>query len=81
MSLRRRVGMVFQRPNPFPMSIFDNVVAGARAHDLAGRKELKEIARHRLTEVGLWDAVAAGWMTPRSGYPAASSNCSAWPAR
>jgi phosphate transport system ATP-binding protein len=57
-SLRRRVGMLFQRPNPFPMSILDNVVAGARAHRLAGRKELQEIARHRLTEVGLWDAVA-----------------------
>ncbi len=58
MSLRRRVGMLFQRPNPFPMSIMENVVAGARAHRLAGRKDLKEIARHRLAEVGLWDAVA-----------------------
>ena len=58
MSLRRRVGMVFQRPNPFPMSIGDNVIAGARAHRMAGRRELKEIARQRLTEVGLWDAVS-----------------------
>ena len=58
MSLRRRVGMVFQRPNPFPMSIGDNVVAGARAHRMAGRRELREIARQRLTEVGLWDAVS-----------------------
>jgi phosphate transport system ATP-binding protein len=37
MSLRRRVGMVFQRPNPFPMSIMDNVAAGARAHKLASK--------------------------------------------
>ncbi|HXP20604.1 MAG TPA: phosphate ABC transporter ATP-binding protein [Streptosporangiaceae bacterium] len=59
MSLRRRVGMLFQRPNPFPMSIIDNVVAGARAHKLASRRELREMARHRLTEVGLWDAVAS----------------------
>lgn len=58
MSLRRRVGMLFQRPNPFPMSIFENVVTGARTHRLAGRNDLKEIARHRLAEVGLWDAVA-----------------------
>jgi phosphate transport system ATP-binding protein len=50
MSLRRRVGMLFQRPNPFPMSIIDNVVAGARAHKLASRHDLEEIARHRLTE-------------------------------
>ncbi len=57
MSLRRKVGMLFQRPNPFPMSIMDNVVAGARAHRLANRHGLREIARHRLAEVGLWDAV------------------------
>ena len=57
MSLRRKVGMLFQRPNPFPMSIMDNVVAGARAHRLASRHGLREIARHRLAEVGLWDAV------------------------
>jgi phosphate transport system ATP-binding protein len=58
MSLRRRVGMLFQRPNPFPMSIMDNVVAGVRAHKMAGRGELKEIAQQRLSEVGLWDAVS-----------------------
>jgi phosphate transport system ATP-binding protein len=59
MSLRRRVGMLFQRPNPFPMSIMDNVVAGPRAHKLASRRGLKEIARQRLTQVGLWDSVAS----------------------
>jgi phosphate transport system ATP-binding protein len=58
MSLRRRVGMLFQRPNPFPMSIMDNVIAGARAHKMASSKELQEIGRQRLTEVGLWDAVS-----------------------
>jgi phosphate transport system ATP-binding protein len=58
MSLRRKVGMLFQRPNPFPMSILDNVVAGVRAHRLASRSELKVIAEQRLTEVGLWDAVS-----------------------
>jgi phosphate transport system ATP-binding protein len=58
MSLRRKVGMLFQRPNPFPMSIMDNVTAGARAHKMASRKGLAEIGRQRLSEVGLWDAVS-----------------------
>jgi phosphate transport system ATP-binding protein len=57
MSLRRKVGMLFQRPNPFPMSIMDNVVAGTRAHKLASRAGLREIAQQKLTEVGLWTAV------------------------
>jgi phosphate transport system ATP-binding protein len=56
--LRRRVGMVFQRPNPFPMSIRDNVVAGVRAHRLAPRSEHTAIAERDLREVGLWSAVA-----------------------
>jgi phosphate transport system ATP-binding protein len=58
MSLRRRVGMLFQRPNPFPMSIMDNVIAGVRAHKMASRSGMREIAKQRLTEVGLWDAVS-----------------------
>ena len=58
MSLRRRVGMLFQRPNPFPMSIQDNVVAGARAHRLASKSGLKDIAEQRLKQVGLWGAVS-----------------------
>jgi phosphate transport system ATP-binding protein len=58
MTLRRKVGMVFQRPNPFPMSIMDNVVAGVRAHKMAKGGEAREIARQRLVEVGLWDAVS-----------------------
>src|SRR5215472_10910505 len=57
MSLRRKVGMLFQRPNPFPMSIMENVVAGVRAHRMASREAMREIAQRRLTEVGLWDAV------------------------
>ena len=51
------VGMLFQRPNPFPMSIIDNVVAGVRAHKLSPRKDFKSVAQARLSEVGLWDAV------------------------
>ena len=57
MSLRRRVGMLFQRPNPFPMSIMENVTAGVRAHRMAGKSAMLSIAEQRLTEVGLWKAV------------------------
>ncbi len=56
--IRRRVGMVFQRPNPFPMSIRDNVVAGVKAHRLADRADLPGIAEERLKQVGLWSAIA-----------------------
>jgi phosphate transport system ATP-binding protein len=58
MALRRKVGMLFQRPNPFPMSIMDNVTAGARAHRMASKAGLRAIAQQRLTEVGLWSAVS-----------------------
>jgi phosphate transport system ATP-binding protein len=57
LTLRRRVGMLFQRPNPFPMSIKDNVVAGVRAHRIAKGKQLDIVCERRLTEVGLWDMV------------------------
>jgi phosphate transport system ATP-binding protein len=58
MALRQKVGMLFQRPNPFPMSIADNVVAGLRAHRRVARGELREIAEQRLRQVGLWDALS-----------------------
>ena len=57
LDIRRRVGMLFQRPNPFPMSIKDNVVAGVKAHGIAKGKQLDVVAETRLREVGLWDAV------------------------
>ncbi len=57
LALRRQVGMMFQRPNPFPMSIRDNVVSGVKAHRLAKGKQLGVIAEERLRQVGLWEAV------------------------
>jgi phosphate transport system ATP-binding protein len=57
MGLRRRVGMLFQRPNPFPMSIMDNVVAGTRAHKMVSRQGMRKVAEEHLTAVGLWGAV------------------------
>ncbi len=56
--LRARVGMVFQKPNPFPKSIFDNVAYGPLIHGLARKgSELEEIIERSLTRAGLWDEV------------------------
>jgi phosphate transport system ATP-binding protein len=55
--LRKRVGMVFQRPNPFPKTIFDNVAYGPRAHGLRDRAELAEIVERSLRDAALWDEV------------------------
>lgn len=56
-SLRRRIGMVFQRPNPFPMSIFDNVAYGPRIHGVTKRSQLQEIVERSLAKAALWDEV------------------------
>ena len=57
-TLRARVGMVFQRPNPFPKSVFENVAYGPRIHGLAESKtDLEEIAENSLRKAGLWDEV------------------------
>lgn len=55
--LRKRVGMVFQRPNPFPMSIYDNVAYGCRVHGLKDKKKLDEIVEKSLRGAALWDEV------------------------
>lgn len=56
-NLRRRVGMVFQRPNPFPMSIYDNIAYGPRTHGVHSRSRLDEIVEKSLREAALWDDV------------------------
>lgn len=56
-ALRRRVGMVFQRPNPFPLSIYENVVYGLRRQGHHAAKELDGVVEASLREVGLWDEV------------------------
>jgi phosphate transport system ATP-binding protein len=55
--LRRRVGMVFQRPNPFPLSIFDNVTYGLRVHGETRRAHLLPVIESSLQATGLWDEV------------------------
>ncbi len=56
-SLRKRVGMVFQKSNPFPKSIFENVVYGPRIHGVRDRSELARIAEQSLIRAGLWEEV------------------------
>ena len=55
--LRKSVGMIFQRPNPFPKSIFDNIAYGPRAHGLKSQQDLEEIVEHSLRQAVLWDEV------------------------
>ncbi|KUJ93165.1 MAG: Phosphate import ATP-binding protein PstB [Archaeoglobus fulgidus] len=55
--LRRRIGMVFQHPNPFPKSIFDNVAYGPRVHGIKDKERLKEIVEESLKKAALWDEV------------------------
>ena len=55
--LRKKVGMVFQKPNPFPMSIYDNVAYGPKIHGLTNKKQLDEIVEASLKGAALWDEV------------------------
>jgi phosphate transport system ATP-binding protein len=55
--LRKRVGMVFQKPNPFPMSIYDNIAYGPRIHGIKEKKQLDEIVEWALKKSALWDDV------------------------
>jgi phosphate transport system ATP-binding protein len=55
--VRRRIGMLFQRPNPFPQSIEENIAIGLRAHRIVPRQEIRWEVQQQLSDVGLWDAV------------------------
>jgi phosphate transport system ATP-binding protein len=55
--LRKRVGMVFQKPNPFPMSIYDNIAYGPRIHGIKSKSKLNEIVEKSLRNAALWDEV------------------------
>lgn len=56
-ALRKRVGMVFQKPNPFPMSIYDNVAYGPRTHGIKSKAKLDEIVETSLRQAAIWDEV------------------------
>lgn len=53
--LRKRVGMVFQKPNPFPMSVYDNIAFGPRTHGIRSKAELDEIVERSLKQAAIWD--------------------------
>ena len=55
--LRKRVGMVFQKPNPFPMSVYDNIAFGPRTHGVRNKAQLDEIVEQSLTQAAIWDEV------------------------
>ena len=55
--LRKRVGMVFQKPNPFPMSIYDNIAYGPRTHGIRSKGKLDEIVEKSLRDAAIWDEV------------------------
>ena len=55
--LRKKVGMVFQKPNPFPMSIYDNIAYGPRTHGIKDRKRLDEIVERSLRQGAIWNEV------------------------
>ena len=55
--LRKEIGMVFQKPNPFPMSIYDNIAFGPRTHGIKGKEELDVIVEQSLRDAAIWDEV------------------------
>ena len=56
-ALRRQIGMVFQKPNPFPMSVYDNIAYGPRTHGVKSRARLDEIVERSLRDAAIWDEV------------------------
>ena len=55
--LRREIGMVFQKPNPFPMSIYDNIAYGPRTHGMKNRARLDDVVERSLRDAAIWDEV------------------------
>jgi phosphate transport system ATP-binding protein len=68
-TLRQKVGMVFQKPNVFPMSIYDNLVMGPRHHGVKNKQKLAEIAEQSLRRVALWDEVKDILKKPGQSLP------------
>ena len=56
-NLRKEIGMVFQKPNPFPMSIYDNIAYGSRTHGITSKVQLDEIVERALRDAAIWDEV------------------------
>ncbi len=65
--IRKKMGLLSQRPTPLPMSIYDNIAFGCRIHAIAGRRELDQIVENNLKAAGLWEEVKNRLHTPASG--------------
>jgi phosphate transport system ATP-binding protein len=65
--LRKRVGMVFQKPNPFPLSIYDNIAYGPRTHGVRGRAKLDDIVEQSLRDAAIWEEVKDRLKKPALG--------------
>ncbi len=72
--LRKRVGMVFQSPNPFPMSVFDNIAYGPRIHGIKNKKQLSGIVEKSLRQAALWDESRTASINQLLAFPGASSS-------
>ena len=72
--LRTKVGMVFQKPNPFPMSIYDNIAYGPRIHGIRDKKTLDKIVEESLKGAAIWDEVKDRLKTSALGYLEGNSN-------
>ena len=79
--LRKRVGMVFQKANPFPMSIYDNVAFGPRTHGIHNKAQLDDIVEKSLRDAAIWDEVKDRLKKSALVYPVDSSRESASPER
>ena len=79
--LRRRVGMVFQKSNPFPKSIYDNIAYGLRIAGVTKRSQIDEAVEKSLRAAALWDEVKDRLHAAATDFPAASSSGSASRAR
>ena len=72
--LRRRVGMVFQKSNPFPKSIYENIAYGLRVAGVKKRSRIDEAVEKSLRSAALWDEVKDGWKPTHTDYPVASNS-------
>lgn len=79
--LRKKIGMVFQKPNPFPMSIYDNIAYGPRLHGTHSKAELNDLVEKSLRGAALWDEVKDRLKSRPWAFPAASSSACASRAR
>jgi len=79
--LRKRVGMVFQKPNPFPMSVYDNIAYGPRTHGIRSKAKLDAIVEDSLRKAAIWDELKDRLKRALWDYPADSSRDFVLPVR